>query len=180
MSYSMEEIWDVLDENGNITGETVKKGEKRVFEKGVYHAGADIWVINSEKKILIQKRSPQKRYQPNVWAMTGGSIIKGENVITELKREFFEELGIELETEKMEKIKRYRTDNIWLDEYVTYQDIDLNKVKMQEEEVCDVKFVTYDEINKLFEEGLFIEHRWEFVKDEIQKYCQIEKNEKER
>lgn len=176
----MEELWDVLDENGNMTGEIIKKGDKRVWEDGVYHAGADIWVINSERKILIQKRSPQKRYQPNVWGMTGGSIVRGEDAVTALKREFKEELGIELEIERLKKIKRYRTDNIWLDEYVTYQDIDLNKVIMQEEEVCEVKFVTYDELNELFEEGLFIENRWEFVKDEIKKYCQLEKDAEER
>ena len=37
-------------------------------------------------KILIQKRSPKKKLEPNVWAMTGGSVIKGETLLEALKR----------------------------------------------------------------------------------------------
>ena len=44
----------------------------------------------------------------------------------------------------------YRTDNVWLDEYIVRQDIDLNKVVLQEEEVSEVKFATFDEIENLF------------------------------
>ena len=50
------EIWDILDEYGNITGKTMRKGDKMIWQKGIYHQGADVWVINSKKKILIQKR----------------------------------------------------------------------------------------------------------------------------
>ena len=90
------EVWDILDENGNITGETMCKGDKKVWEEGIYHQGVDAWIINSENKILIQKRSPKKKLEPNVWAMTGGSVIKGETLLEALKRETLEELGIEL------------------------------------------------------------------------------------
>ena len=71
------ETWDILDKDGKITGRTMKKGE--IVPKGYYHLGADVWIINSENKILVQKRSPQKKQSPNVWAMTGGSVIKGED-----------------------------------------------------------------------------------------------------
>ena len=49
------EYWDVLDENGNPTGEIMKKYDEKVFERGLYHLGSDLWPINSENKILIQK-----------------------------------------------------------------------------------------------------------------------------
>ena len=88
------EVWDILDENGNITGETMCKGDKKVWEEGIYHQGVDAWIINSENKILIQKRSPKKKLEPNVWAMTGGSVIKGETLLEALKRETLEELGL--------------------------------------------------------------------------------------
>ena len=57
----------------------MRKYDKSVFERGLYHLGADVWIINKENKILIQKRAAQKRLEPNVWAMTGGSVIVGEN-----------------------------------------------------------------------------------------------------
>ena len=164
------ETWDILDENGNLTGKTMNKGDEIVWQEGIYHPGADVWIINSDNKILIQKRSPQKKFRPNVWAMTGGSVIKGETALETLKRETMEELGIELDVSKAIKIKRYRTGNVWLDEYIVRQDIDLNKVVLQEEEVSEVKFATFDEIENLFQNNLFISNRWEYVRDEIKEY----------
>lgn len=138
------EIWDIFDEAGNITGKTMKKDDKIVWQKGIYHQGADVWIINSEKKILIQKRSDQKKLEPNVWAMTGGSVIKGETPLDTLKRETFEELGIELDVKKAIKIHHYKSGNAWLGEYIVEQDVSLNDIIMQKEEVSHVKFATYD------------------------------------
>ena len=55
------EYWEVLDGEGKPTGEIMEKYDKKVFERGFYHLGADVWIINSDNKILIQKRSPLKR-----------------------------------------------------------------------------------------------------------------------
>lgn len=164
------EIWDILDEDGNITGKTMKKDDKIAWQKGIYHQGADVWIINSEKKILIQKRSPQKKLEPNVWAMTGGSVIKGETPLETLKRETFEELGIDLNTKGAIKIHHYKSGNVWLDEYIVEQDVNLNYVVMQKEEVSDVKFATHDEIEKLYQNNMFIKNRWEFVREKIKEY----------
>lgn len=164
------EIWDILDEDGNITGRTMQKGDKIVWQKGIYHQGADVWIINAEKKILIQKRSSQKKLEPNVWAMTGGSVIKGETPLETLKRETFEELGIYLNTKKAIRIHHYKSGNAWLDEYIVEQDVNLNDVIMQKEEVSDVKFATYDEIEKIYQDGMFMKNRWEFVREKIKEY----------
>lgn len=164
------EIWNILDENGNLTGKTMKKDDKIVWQKGIYHQGVDVWIINSENKILIQKRSAQKRLEPNVWAMTGGSVIKDETSLEALKRETLEELGIKLDIKNAIKIHCYKTDNVWLDEYIVNQDIDLSKIIMQKEEVSDVKFATFDEIEKLYHDNMFIKNRWEYVRKEIKKY----------
>ena len=164
------EIWNILDENGNLTGKTMKKDDKIVWQKGIYHQGADVWIINSENKILIQKRSAQKRLEPNVWAMTGGSVIKDETSLETLKRETLEELGIKLDIKNAIKIHHYKTGNVWLDEYIVNQDIDLSKIIMQKEEVSDVKFATFDEIEKLYNDNMFIKNRWEYVREEIKKY----------
>lgn len=168
------EIWDILDENGNITGNTMKKDDKIVWQKGIYHQGADVWIINSNKEILIQKRAIQKKLEPNVWAMTGGSVIKGETPLDTIKRETLEELGIELQIEKAIKIQHYKTGNVWLDEYVVEQEINLDDIMMQSEEVSDVKFATFNEIEKLYQNNKFIKNRWEFVRENIRQYlCNI-------
>jgi len=163
------EFWDALDKEGNLTHKTINSEDEAALREGIYHLGADVWIINSENKILIQKRSLKKKNQPGVWAMTGGSVIKGETSLEAIKREVKEELGIELDINKAIKIKHYRIDNVLLDEYVVEQNIDLNNVVLQEEEVCEVRYATYSEIESLLKNKNFINNRWEYVKDEIKK-----------
>ncbi len=160
------EIWDILDKEGNKTGKTMQKGEE--LPEGFYHQGADIWILNSENKILMQKRAPSKR-SPNVWAMTGGSVIKGETR---------EELGISLTMNKVQKIKRFHTGEVWLDTYFVRQDIDLKEIVMQETEVSEVKWMTYEEVETLFQEKQLLANRWEYVRELIKNLQYIGKTVK--
>lgn len=164
------ELWEILDEFGNPTGETIRNSDPKVWYKGIYHSSADVWIINSNNEILIQKRAASKKFQPNVWAMTGGNIRYGETALETLKRETYEELGIKLETQNAIKITRYKTLNVWVDEYVVMQDINLEDITMQVEEVSEVKWASFDEIEKIFRDGMFIKERWEFVRDKISDY----------
>ena len=157
------EYWDVLDENGNPTGEIMKKYDEKVFERGLYHLGSDLWPINSENKILIQKRSSQKRLEPNVWAMTGGSVIVGENSKQTIIRESKEELDINVNCDDLKLITRFKTGNVWIDTYIIKKDYDISKMKFKEDEVSEVKWASFEEIDDLVNKGQFIKNRWEFV-----------------
>ena len=157
------ELWEVLDENGNLTGEIMEKYDKKVFERGMYHLGTDVWIINSENKILIQKRSEQKRLEPNVWTMTGGSVILGEKSPETIVREAKEELDIDINPDDLKLITRFRTGNVWIDTYILKCDYDVSKMKFQKDEVSDAKWETWEEIDDLVSKGQFIKHRWEFV-----------------
>lgn len=159
------EIWDLLDSEGNKTGKTMEKGIN--IPEGYYHLGVDVWIINSENKILIQKRSSQKKLSPNVWAMTGGSVIKGETSIQTIEREALEELGVKLNIENLKLVNHYRTGNVWLDVYLLKQDINIDDVIMQKEEVSEVKWATYEEIEQIYQNGDFIEDRWEYIRNII-------------
>lgn len=168
----MEEIWELFDEQGNKTEKTAKKGE--VIPNGLYHLSGDIWIINSENKILIQKRSPNKKLSPNVWAMTGGSVIKGETSLQTIERETEEELGIKLNVKDAKLVDHYKTGKVWVDSYLVKQDIDLNDIVMQKEELTDVKWATYEEIEEIFQKNQFIEARWEAIRDIIKKEIKYE------
>ena len=162
------ELWEVLDDKGNPTGEIMEKYDKRVFDKGLYHLGSDVWIINNENKILIQKRSENKRLEPNVWAMTGGSVIVGENSLQTIVREAKEKLDITIDSNKLKLITKFKTGNVWIDTYILKNDYDISKMNFQIEEVSDAKWATWNEIDELVKEGKFIKHRWEFV-NEFQK-----------
>ena len=171
------ELWEVLDEEGKPTGEIMKKYDKKVFERGFYHLGADVWIINSDNKILIQKRSPLKRLEPNVWAMTGGAVILGENSLDTIVREAKEELNIDIDKANLKLITKFRTGNVWIDTYILKCDYDISKMQFQEDEVSNAKWATWKEIDDLVKNEQFIKHRWEFVNKFIKK--EIEKNEQE-
>lgn len=163
------ELWEVLDEAGNPTGEIMGKYDKKVFERGMYHLGTDVWIINSEDKILIQKRSEQKRLESNVWAMTGGSVILGEKSPETIVREAKEELNIDINPNDLKLITKFRTGNVWIDTYILKCDYDISKMKFQENEVSEAKWATWQEIDELVKNGQFIKNRWEFVSDFIKK-----------
>ena len=166
----MKEIWDVLDEAGNKTGKQIVKGEQ--LPQGMYHLGVDVWIINSSNQILIQKRSSNKKLSPNVWAMTGGSNISGETSLQTIQREAKEELGINLNMDNIKLVKKFKTGKVWVDTYFVMQNVNLKDIVMQEDEVSDVKWASFEEVETLVNDNQFIENRWEFIKDEIKKQIQ--------
>lgn len=169
------ELWEILDDKGNPTGEIMGKYDNIVFDKGLYHLGADVWIINSENKILIQKRAKNKRLEPNVWAMTGGSVVLGENSLETIVREAKEELDIDIDSNKLKLITKFKTGNVWIDTYVLRSDYDISEMKFQEEEVSDAKWATWNEIDELVNKGMFIKHRWEFVNEILKEEINNEK-----
>ena len=74
----MIEQWNILDNNENPTGEIMKKYDQKYLIWNYIIQVSYVWIINNENKILIQKKSEQKRLELNVWAMTGDSVILGE------------------------------------------------------------------------------------------------------
>lgn len=167
------ELWKILDDEGKETGELIEKSNPRIFEKGIYHLGADVWIINNENKILIQKRSKTKFFQPNVWAMTGGSVILNETPMETIVREAKEELNIEINADDLRLITKFKTGNVWMMTYILRGEYNIAEMKFQESEVADAKWATFEEVDNLVKNGKFIKNRWEFVSDIIKKEIKI-------
>ena len=157
------EIWEVLDKDGNPTGEIMKKNDQKVFDKGLCHLGAEVWIINSDNKILIQKRSKYKKIAPNVWAMTGGSVILGKNSKETIVKEAKEELDIDINANELKLITRFKLGTLWVDTYILRHDYDIEKMRFQKYEVTNAKWMTLEEIDNLANKGNFMEYRWEIV-----------------
>ena len=171
----MIEEWEVIDKYGNLTGEIVKKGDPHAYEKGVYHWGADVWILNSENKLLIQKRSSVKRIEPNVWAMTGGNVMLREDPKDTLVREAKEELDITLDPNELIYFTVVKTGNVLIKTYFMKHDYDISKMKYKDDEVSEVKWATWKEIDDLVKNNQFISARWRYVKDYLKKKIESEK-----
>ena len=149
----MVEFFDILDENGNYTG---KKETREVCHKeGFWHKAVVVFIINSKGQVLLQKRSANKKLWPNMWDMTaGGHVLTGEFGFEAILREAKEELGIDLEEKDLRFIGSVTSEdkkgdivNRHFNEYyIANKDLDETKLKLQEEEVSEVKWVEKDEI----------------------------------
>lgn len=150
----MTEIWDILNENGVPTGKTTVRGTD-FLKHGEYHLVVHIWIVSSEGKILIQKRSPKKKLMPGEWAATGGAAISGESSFAAASRELFEELGIPSTPKTLNKIFRLKRRNSFLDVWAINCNIPIEELKLQESEVAKAQWVTKSELEQMIKTGKF-------------------------
>ena len=162
---------DILDEfTGEKTGEIISKNE--AHNKGIWHGSIHILIINNKKnKTLLQKRCAEKKLYPNTWDIAvGGHISAGEDDITSAKRELEEELGLNPEKLKIEKVDRITEklinngviSNEYVSIFVVYTDIDINDINLQVEEVSEAKWCTKEELNEFINAKVIIPHVREF------------------
>ena len=163
------ELRDLYDENKKLTGETIYKGQD--VPKGRYYITVVIFIQNNKNDFLLQKRVKNK---DGKWATTGGHPVSGETskqgIITEIK----EELGINVVEENVELFKTIKTEDDFVDIYYLKEDIDINEIKIQKEEVEDVKWATIEEIQKMIQQKIFSESHKVFFADCL-KYLNIHK-----
>ena len=92
----MAEYLDVIDKNGNLTGEVVDR--KVAHHEGIRHRAAHLWLVRNKDgkiQVLLQKRSINKEAFPNCYDISSaGHVPAGEDFETSAIRELNEELGI--------------------------------------------------------------------------------------
>lgn len=130
----MEEMIDVLDENGVKTGEVVTR--KEVHKKGLWHRVVVVTIIDNSNQILMQQRSYQKDLEPGKWDVSAaGHISSGESSVEAAIKEVHEELGIEVSS-----------NNLVF--FLTYQDVKLIREDYIEKQIYDCYVLRIKEINR--------------------------------
>lgn len=79
----MVEFWDLYDINRNKLGRLHERGIP--LSSGEYHLAVEIWVKNSNNKILLTQRHPDKPWG-SYWESTVGSVVAGEDSLSGAKR----------------------------------------------------------------------------------------------
>lgn len=149
---------DLYDINRNLTNETIYKGEK--IPEGRYILVVLAIIRNSKGEFLIQKRSIQKGGK---YASTGGHAKTGESSIEAMLTEIKEELGLTLKKQELKLVFSGREDStqVFFDLYYLEKDIDLETLTLQKEEVESAHWLSFNEIEKLIKNGLFLENHIE-------------------
>ena len=149
------ELWDVYNRDRIKKEKFMVRGD--AFEEGDYHLVVHVCIFNSAGEMLIQQRQPTKIGWPDKWDITvGGSAIKGDSSQAAAERELEEELGITL---NLAGIRPHFTINFergFDDIYLVEKEINLEDVRLQEEEVKNVKWAAREEIMEMIRSGEFI------------------------
>jgi len=108
----MNEIFDVLNENGEFTNQIETREE--CHNKGLWHRAVVVFIISTDnKKILLQQRSANKKLWPNLWDITaGGHVLTGEFGYQTVIRETKEEIGVDITKNDLEFIGGTKSENI--------------------------------------------------------------------
>lgn len=147
----MIEYLSVFDQYGNVLDEKVDRREKLNLEEGKYFKIVLVFIKNNNK-FLIQKCSKDKGEN---YAVTGGHVKYKTSSIDTACIEVEEELGIKISKDELKEFKSYTYEKGICDVYYLEKDIDINELKLQEEEVESVFWMTLDEIKQLIDNNLF-------------------------
>lgn|SRR3989338_5780151 len=141
----------VVDENDNAVGEAMYE---EIIKKGLIMRSANIFVFNSEGKILIHKRSRSIPTYPGMWDVKlGGIVDAGESYEEAATRELKEEAGIEnakltfLFAMKVRDGPRKINRKTFMTKYD-------GELKLQKEELEEAKYAEIGEILEMKAKGM--------------------------
>lgn len=140
------EYLDIYNEKKEKLNKKIKRGDKLLDNEHILVAV--IFIENSEGKYLIQKTSKEKGEK---YATTGGHVLSGETPKTAIIRETKEELGLDVSNENIIYIGDLLFGFPFGEIYYLKKDLDIAKLKLQQEEVEQVEYLTKTEILKLIE-----------------------------
>ncbi|MBJ6369564.1 NUDIX hydrolase [Snuella sedimenti] len=150
----MDELVDILDEQGKHTGNTCLKSV--AHKNGYWHPCIHVWLYTKKGEVVIQKRVDDKDTFPGLWDVSvAGHIGAGEVPLLAAQRELFEELGADVKTDALEFIGNHTTDHMhnamlidreYHHVYITVLTIPLSDLKLQAEEVSQIKLIPVDSL----------------------------------
>lgn len=166
----MEELIDVLDENGIKIGEILPRSE--IHKKGLWHRAIAVAIVNENNQILLQQRSYKKDHNAGMWDISvAGHISTGQDALSAASREINEEvsvnLGYKIDIKDSRYMFSYRKEQVFSEDYIERQfydffilrenDLKIENIKVQQSEVEQVKFVDISELNSMIENKEIVE-----------------------
>lgn len=155
----MEEYFDILDEQGNITGEERLRSEAHTL--GLWHRTVHIYFYRLNDgivELLVHLRSKTKDLNPNKWdTRFGGHIKAGESIEEALKNELKEETGLSISSSqvsvgpihKRDKFPNREFTNVYFYNFTG----ETSELVFNDGEVQEVKWISLDDALKSIEEN---------------------------
>lgn len=146
---------DLYDEHRTPLGRQINRSA--ATPPGTYRLVVHVALFNSAGELLIQRRSPEKQLCPGLWDLTAaGGVMAGESSRQAAERETAEELGYALDLGGQRAALTVNFDEGFDDFFVAIHEVELSAMRLQTEEVAEVRWVSLDQAETLRERGEFI------------------------
>jgi isopentenyldiphosphate isomerase len=156
-SPNLDELLDIVDAEGNPTGEQRPKSE--IHQQGLPHRDVHVWITDGEH-MLEQQRAWNKKIMPGSWDIAvGGHVGAGESYLEAAIRETEEEIGLLLPERRfiaagklavdmvMEPGPRQWTHRTVGDNFVVVErDLQLDRLQLQASEVIGARLYPIDQL----------------------------------
>ena len=155
------EYWDIYDSFKQPTGRKMKRNDWNMKD-GDYHLTVLGVLKREDGKFLVTRRAADKSWAPLCWEVPGGGVKAGESSKEAVLREFREETGLDLSAAKGGLFMTYRRDNpdegdnYFVDVYLFSGDFKTEEVKIDTAETSAFDALTFEDIKKLADEGVFL------------------------
>jgi len=148
-----EEMIPIVNEKDEVVG---IKQISEAHKHGLIHREAYVYLINLESEVLLQKRKDNGLWDHSA----AGHFSEHESYIEGAKREFEEELGVNIEMIDLKEIGYERINTIKLNKknfrfvkiYLVKKDISLENFEIDHIEVEGIKYFSKSELQKLLQQ----------------------------
>ncbi|HBA49932.1 MAG TPA: NUDIX hydrolase [Lachnospiraceae bacterium] len=151
---SVPELWDAYLADGTVTGRVLVRGEQ--IPEGLYHAGAEVFVLHDDGSVLLMQRDWSKPNYPGHWESgASGSVVKGESFLHGALRELWEETGIR--AQELEPIYTVVRRNAIYKGYLCRTDVPKDAVTLQPGETIAYRWAEWQQFMEIYESADFVD-----------------------
>ena len=146
------ELLRVVDKVGNFTGEIFDR--EYIHDNNLLHNEVSVFILNSNKEILLQKRSMTKKFNPGKWGLCAGHVSYDETLEDAALREIKEEIGLDIGLGDLNSIGDKLVLLYDKGAHITYHyyikvDKSSDEFIIQKEELSEVKWFLIDDVLKM-------------------------------
>lgn len=148
--------WDLYDNKFQKTDLVIEESDFNQIPKHLYHLTVNVWIMNSEKKVLLLKKAMNYdlRY-PGSWTSINGNVESASDAITTVYKTVQDKIGINIRNDKIREIGKDLRDpyNYIYNTFVIYKEIDTTLITLNEKYYSKVKWVDKDELENMILNG---------------------------
>lgn len=146
------ELWDGRDKEGKLVGCDLVRGKK--IPDGIYHMVCEVIVRHADGEFLLMQRDFSKPNYPGLYEATaGGSALKGENEYECVRRELWEETGIQCDGFQLFDVIVSEQKHCIYYQFSCKTSCDKQSIRLQEGETVSFRWVDKNVLRVMLDSG---------------------------